>query len=72
MGGGSGLANRLVNRLRQRDGLSYGAGSGLQLGSVDRASSFTIGAIAAPQNMPKIAAAIREELDASLRDGFTQ
>jgi zinc protease len=72
MGGGSGLANRLVNRLRQRDGLSYGAGSGLQLGSEDRASSFTIGAIAAPQNMPRIEAAIREELDASLRDGFTQ
>lgn len=72
MGGGSGLANRLVNRLRQRDGLSYGAGSGLQLGSVDRASTFAIGAIAAPQNMPKIEAAIREELDASLRDGFTQ
>jgi zinc protease len=71
-GGGSGLANRLVNRLRQRDGLSYGAGSGLQLGSADRAASFSIGAIGAPQNMAKIEAAIRDELEASRRDGFTQ
>jgi zinc protease len=71
-GGGSGLANRLVTRLRQRDGLSYGAGSGLQLGSADRAASFSIGAIGAPQNMAKIEAAIRDELEAARRDGFTQ
>jgi zinc protease len=71
-GDGSGLANRLVSRLRQRDGLSYGAGSELQLGSVDRAASFSIGAIGAPQNMAKIEAAIRDELEAARRDGFTQ
>jgi zinc protease len=71
-GGGSGLANRLIDRVRQRDGLSYGAGSGVNLSSVDRASSFGIGAIGAPQNMAKIEAAIREEVERAARDGFTQ
>lgn len=71
-GGGAGLQNRLIDRLRQRDGLSYGAGSGLGLSSQDRASSFAIGAIGAPQNMARIEAAVREELDRSLREGFTQ
>ena len=71
-GGGSGLSNRLIDRIRQRDGLSYGGGSGVNLSSVDRASSFGIGAIAAPQNMAKLEAAIREELDRVARDGFTQ
>jgi zinc protease len=71
-GGGSGLSNRLIDRLRQRDGLSYGAGSGVNLSSVDRASSFGIGAIGAPQNMARIEAAIREEIERAARDGFTQ
>jgi zinc protease len=71
-GGGSGLSNRLIDRVRQRDGLSYGAGSGLNLSSVDRASSFGIGAIGAPQSMAKIEAAIRDELARAAREGFTQ
>jgi zinc protease len=71
-GGGSGLANRLVNRVRQRDGLSYGIGSGLSVGGFDRAGSFSIFAIAAPQNMPKVEAAVREELDRAARDGFSE
>jgi zinc protease len=71
-GGSSGLQNRLIDRLRQRDGLSYGAGSGVNLASLDRASTFGIGAIGAPQNMAKIEAAVREELERVTRDGFTQ
>jgi zinc protease len=70
-GGGSGLSNRLIDRLRQRDGVSYGAGSGLNVGGRDRAASFTIGAIAAPQNMARVEAAVREELERMLREGFT-
>jgi zinc protease len=71
LGGGSGMSNRLMQRLRQRDGLSYGAGSGLQVGGHDRAAAFSIGAIAAPQNMDKVEAAVREELQNMLKDGFT-
>ncbi len=44
LGGGSGLANRLMVRLRQKDGLSYGVGSGVAVGSRERYSTFTVNA----------------------------
>lgn len=70
-GGGSGLSNRVIDRLRQRDGISYGAGTGLALGSRYRLSSWTLGAIMAPQNAVKAEQALREELERARRDGFT-
>ena len=69
--GSGGLKSRLMDRIRQKDGLSYGGGSGIGAGDIDRAGSFTIEAIAAPQNLKKLQAAIREELDRVLKDGFT-
>jgi len=70
-GGGSGLSNRVMERLRQRDGISYGAGTGLTLGSRDRVGSWTLGAIMAPQNVAKAEKALREEIERARRDGFT-
>ena len=70
-GGGAGLSNRVIERLRQRDGLSYGAGTGLSLGSRYRVSSWTVGAIMAPQNAAKAELALREEIERARRDGFT-
>ncbi len=70
-GGGAGLNSRLLNRIRQKDGLSYGGGSSLSAGSVDRAGSFSISAIAAPQNLAKVETAVGEELARLLKDGFT-
>lgn len=70
IGGGSGLHSRLVDRVRQKDGLSYGIGSGLLVGGYDRAAAWGIGAIAAPQNVDKVEAATREELERLRRDGF--
>ncbi|MEK7737267.1 MAG: insulinase family protein, partial [Pseudomonadota bacterium] len=69
--GGGFLSSRLMTRLRQKDGLSYGAGSGLQVSPHDNAGSWNIRAIAAPQNMAKAELAIREEVDRVLKDGFT-
>jgi zinc protease len=69
--GDGGLKSRLMDRIRQKDGLSYGGGSGLQPGEIDRAGIFSIDAIAAPQNLKKLEAAIRQELDRVLKDGFT-
>ncbi len=71
LGGGSGLANRLMVRLRQKDGLSYGVGAGLALGSRERLATFTIGGIAAPQNVNRAEQALREELERARKDGFT-
>ncbi|HQR74803.1 MAG TPA: pitrilysin family protein [Burkholderiaceae bacterium] len=70
-GGGSGLSNRLMVRLRQKDGLSYGVGSGVALGSRERYSTFTIGGLSAPQNVNRAEQAVREELERALKDGFT-
>jgi zinc protease len=70
-GGGSGLSNRLIDRVRQRDGISYGAGSTLLVRSLDRAGAWQIGGLVAPQNVQRFEAAVREELDRMLKDGFT-
>lgn len=69
--GDGGLKSRLMDRIRQKDGLSYGGGSQLSVGDLDRASTFSISAIAAPQNLNKLDAAIRQELARALKDGFT-
>lgn len=70
-GGGAGLSNRVMERLRQRDGISYGAGTGLALGSRYPVASWTLSAIMAPQNTPKAEQALREEIERARRDGFT-
>ncbi len=70
-GGGAGLSNRVIERLRQKDGISYGAGTGLTLGSRYRLSSWTLGALTAPQNSIRAEQAIREEIERARREGFT-
>lgn len=71
MFGEGGLRSRLMDRIRQKDGLSYGGGSQIDAGDLDRAGSFMISAIAAPQNLRKLDAAVREELARALKDGFS-
>ena len=70
LGGGS-LASRLGNRVRQQEGLSYGIISFFNATSVDQRGSLTIAAISNPQNSPKVAVAIREEVDKLLKSGVT-
>lgn len=70
-GGGAGLNSRIMERIRQKDGLSYGGGSSLSVDQIDRVGSFSINATAAPQNLEKLEIAIREELARALKDGFT-
>ena len=71
IGGGAGLNSRLMERVRQKDGLSYGIRSTLRVGSLDRSGSFAISAIAAPQNLAKVEAAVKDELALALKNGFT-
>ncbi|WP_420806708.1 M16 family metallopeptidase [Hyalangium minutum] len=70
MFGGGFLNSRLATRIRQKDGLSYGVGSGLNAGAVDPVGSFYAYAIYAPQNAEKLEAALREELSLALEKGF--
>jgi zinc protease len=70
MFGGGFLNSRLATRIRQKEGLSYGVGSALQASALDRAGSFTVYAIYAPQNRAKLEVAFKEELARALKDGF--
>ena len=72
LGGGAGFDSRLATRIRQKDGLSYGVGSDLSVGSLDRAGSWSGYAIAAPANIAKVETAFKEELERALKDGFTE
>ncbi|MEO7812718.1 MAG: pitrilysin family protein, partial [Usitatibacter sp.] len=72
LGGGAGFDSRLGARIRQKEGLSYGVGSNLSVGSIDRAGAWSAYAIAAPGNVAKVEAALREELARALKDGFTE
>lgn len=69
--GDGGLRSRLMDRIRQKDGLSYGGGSNIVPGDDDRAGTFTISAIAAPQNLKRLDGAIAQELARARKDGFT-
>jgi zinc protease len=71
LGGGT-LKNRLADRLRQKEGFSYGVGSFVNTSSQDPVTSWQAYAIYAPQNMARLEAAFQEELQKALKDGFTQ
>lgn len=63
--------SRLWQRVREREGLSYGVSSSLSSGVLDAVGGFRVSATAAPQNVEKLEAAIREELRLVLEKGFT-
>ena len=71
--GGGGLSNRLIDRLRQKEGWSYGAGGGMNASSRegDDNGALFMQAIAAPENLAKVRGGALEELQRVLDDGFT-
>ncbi len=70
-GGGAGMSNRVMDRVRQREGLSYSAGSVLAAGYPGRAGTWTVYGSFAPQNAARFETAVREELERLLKDGVT-
>jgi len=71
-GGSGGLSSRLGDRIRQKEGLSYGVGSVLRANSLDERTSLSMYAITNPQNIDKVIAAMKEELDRLIKDGVTE
>lgn len=69
--GGGFLNSRLATRIRQQDGLSYGVGSMFNANPIDRRGQFVAYAIYAPENVDRLEAAFREEIERALKDGFT-
>jgi len=59
---GGGASSRLLNRLRQKEGWSYGAFGAIQAGAQDTLGAIFGGAILAPQNADKGMTAMLEEI----------
>lgn len=74
--GGDGLKARLADRIRQKEGLSYSVGAGLNADESrtgrDDAGNLSIRAIAAPGNMANVERALREEVSRLVADGVTE
>ena len=68
---GSGMNSRLFQRVRTKEGLSYGVSSGFSASPKDDDAQFTASASSAPQNTPKVEAVFKEELAKLLAEGFT-
>ncbi|MEW6368627.1 MAG: pitrilysin family protein [Acidobacteriota bacterium] len=69
---GASTKSRLFERLRQKEGLSYGAFSSIDADPFDRNGSFLAGAICAPQNAQRAMDLLLEELRHLLKNGIPQ
>jgi zinc protease len=63
-------SSRLYTRIRAKEGLSYGVSSSLAVIPGQNGAEFVIGAIVAPQNVSKLEAVMKEELERALKEGF--
>jgi zinc protease len=70
LGGGS-LSSRLGNRIRQKEGLSYGVSSTFTASTRDPAATFRANAITNPVNIDRVEKAFLEELNDFLSRGPT-
>jgi zinc protease len=68
---GAGASSRLFERIRGREGLSYGVGSQFSAPAKSDGGRFAVNAISAPQNAEKVEASFRDELATVQRDGYS-
>jgi zinc protease len=69
---GDSPTSRLWERLRQKEGLSYGVGSYFQPNSFEANSRLGVYAIFAPENLDRVRRGLGEEVALSLKGGFTE
>lgn len=69
LGGGS--KSRLSERLRQQDGISYGAGSSLSVDSFEPVAIWYLYALYAPDKLPVLRRGVQEELARLLEQGVS-
>ncbi len=68
---GGNFSSRLIDRLRQKEGLCYGCGSGLRVDAEDPYTLFRVYAICNPQNIDKVDGGALEEVGKILKDGIS-
>jgi zinc protease len=69
---GGGMNSRLFQRIRNKEGLSYGTGSMMMARPKEDSGIFMAMAIFAPQNVIKVESAMKEEVARLLKDGVTE
>ncbi len=69
--GGGAISSRLANRIRQKEGLSYGVGSYLSADAQDKVGNFGAYAIYAPENAKRLEVAFKEEVEKFYNEGMT-
>ena len=70
--GGGSLSSRLADRIRQKDGLSYGEGSYMNANPYVPKTTWGAYAMYAPENVEALEKAFKEELEKAVKDGFTE
>jgi len=68
---GNGFSSRLVKRIREKEGLSYGVGGSFETHPIDKIATFDAYAIYAPENRDRLEDAFREEILKVVTEGFT-
>jgi zinc protease len=68
---GGSLSSRLTDRIRNKEGLSYGVGSQFNAPIKDDGAEFVAYAISNPPNAPKVEVSMKDELAETAKNGFT-
>lgn len=71
MFGGS-ITSRMEDRIRNKEGLSYGANTGFSASSEGNEARFQARATSNPENTPKLETIFKEELAKAVTGGFTE
>lgn len=69
--GGGFLNSRLATRIRQKEGLSYTVRGSFGASDFDEKAAFSAYMIYNPENLSKLEAAFKEEIDRAAKEGFT-
>ena len=70
--GAGALSSRLGDRVRQKEGLSYGVGSGVSAHPIDERTNLTLFAITNPGNKDRLLEVMGEEIEKLLAEGITE
>ncbi len=72
LGGGAFLSSRIPQRLRENEGMSYGAGSFLNIQYKYNTGNWGMYAMFNPLYKGRLDSALRQEIDKAIKGGFTQ
>ncbi|MBL7746971.1 MAG: insulinase family protein, partial [Chitinophagaceae bacterium] len=72
LGGGAFLSSRISNRLREKEGMSYGAGSYISVQPKYNTGTWGVYAYFNPSYKGRLDSALHQEIDKALKDGFTE